>query len=249
MKLKSKLLLALLATSSAAFAQTAPAAPEVTYNVGVVSQYRYRGLAQTKGQPALQGGVDYANASGYYAGAWASQIKWIEDTGTSYNGKTELDLYGGYKFKASDVDYDVGFLRYQYIGNNLGSGTAYGNANTNEVYIAATSGVYTVKFSNTLSNLFGNLNSKNSDYIELAANYDMGGGITLTPHIGRQIVAGNGNLSYTDGSLTVAKDLGDGLSATAAAIVTNAKSSSFNSNVSSYAAGKSAVVLGLKYGF
>ena len=55
MKLKSKLLLALLATSSAAFAQTAPAAPEVTYNVGVVSQYRYRGLAQTKGLPALQG--------------------------------------------------------------------------------------------------------------------------------------------------------------------------------------------------
>ena len=48
MKLKSKLLLALLATSSAAFAQTAPAAPEVTYNVGVVSQYRYRGLARSE---------------------------------------------------------------------------------------------------------------------------------------------------------------------------------------------------------
>ncbi len=46
MKLKSKILLSLLATSSAAFAQTAPAAPESTiaYNIGVVSQYRYRGL-------------------------------------------------------------------------------------------------------------------------------------------------------------------------------------------------------------
>jgi len=258
MKLKSKLLLALLATSSAAFAQTAPAAPEVTYNVGVVSQYRYRGLAQTKGQPALQGGVDYANASGYYLGAWASQIKWIEDSsnnpsGVNYSGKTELDLYGGYKFKSSGIDYDVGFLRYQYVGNDLGKSTVYSNANTNEVYAAATSGAYTFKWSYALSTLFGTPSSRGSDYFDLSANYDMGNGITLTPHIGRQIVngpgAGSGGLSYTDGSLTVAKDLGNGLSATAAAIVTNAKSSAFNSNSTSYATGKSAFVVGLKYGF
>jgi len=259
MKLKSKLLLALLATSSAAFAQTAPAAPEVTYNVGVVSQYRYRGLAQGKGQPALQGGVDYANASGYYLGAWASQIKWIEDSSgypgasNSYTGKTELDLYGGYKFESSGVAYDVGFLRYQYLNNTLGNSTVYQNANTNEVYAAATSGVYTFKWSYALSTLFGTPSSRGSDYFDLSANYDMGNGITLTPHIGRQIVsgpgAGSGGLSYTDGALTVAKDLGDGLSVTAAAIVTNAKSTAFNSNSTSYATGKSAVVIGLKYGF
>ena len=72
MSTKSKLLLALLATSSAAFAQTAPAAAEsaIAYNVGVVSEYRYRGIAQTKGDPALQGGVDYTNPNGFYAGAW-----------------------------------------------------------------------------------------------------------------------------------------------------------------------------------
>jgi uncharacterized protein (TIGR02001 family) len=264
MKLKSKLLLALLATSSAAFAQTAPAAPEVTYNVGVVSQYRYRGLAQTKGQPALQGGVDYANANGYYAGAWASQIQWIKDSSqttpavNNYSGNTELDLYGGYKFESSGVAYDVGFLRYQYIGNSLGNTAAtgniqYKNANTNEVYAAATVGAYTFKWSYALSELFGTPNSKNSDYYDLTANFDMGNGITLTPHIGRQLVqgpgTGSGQLSYTDGSLTVAKDLGNGLSATAAAIVTNAKSGAFNSNSTAYATGKSAVVLGLKYGF
>ena len=225
MKLKSKLLLALLATSTAAFAQTAPAAPaapEVTYNVGVVSQYRYRGLAQGKGQPALQGGVDYANANGYYAGAWASQIQWIKDASQTtpsvndYTGKTELDLYGGYKFEKSGVAYDIGFLRYQYMGNTLGNVAAtgniqYKNANTNEVYAAATVGVYTFKWSYALSELFGTPGSKNSDYFDLTANYDMGNGITLSPHIGRQVVTGpgtgSGTLSYTDGSLTVAKDL------------------------------------------
>ena len=260
MKLKSKLLLALLATSSAAFAQTAPAAPEVTYNVGVVSQYRYRGLAQTKGNPAVQGGVDYANAGGYYLGAWASTIQWIKDSSTSntsYSGPTELDLYGGYKFESSGVAYDVGFLRYQYTGNSLskvpgGSDTQLNNANTNEVYAAGTIGAYTLKWSYALTNLFGNVQSSGSDYIDLTANYDLGAGITLTPHLGRAIVAGPGNglggLSYTDGSLTVAKDLGDGLSATVAAIATNAKSTAFNSG-SNYATGKSAVVIGLKYGF
>jgi uncharacterized protein (TIGR02001 family) len=259
MKLKSKLLLALLATSSAAFAQTAPAAPEVTYNVGVVSQYRYRGIAQTKGQPALQGGVDYANTNGYYAGAWASQIQWIKDqsqTGNNYSGSTELDLYGGYKFENSGIAYDVGFLRYQYTGNNYGTAiasgstnTQYQNANTNEIYAAGTLGAYTFKYSYALSTLFGYTGSKGADYFDLSANYDMGNGITLTPHIGRQIIPGNGNVSYTDGSVTVAKDLGDGLSVTAAAIVTNAKAGFFNSNSTTYATGKSAVVLGLKYGF
>jgi len=258
MKLKSKLLLALLASSSAAFAQTAPAAPEVTYNVGVVSQYRYRGLAQTKGQPALQGGVDYANANGYYAGAWASQIQWIKDssqTGNAYSGSTELDLYGGYKFENAGIAYDVGFLRYQYSGNNLGnalgtgSTTQYQNANTNEVYAAGTLGEYTFKWSYALSTLFGYTGSRGSDYFDLSANYDMGSGITLTPHIGRQIIQGNGNVSYTDLSVTVAKDLGNGLSATAAAIATNAKAGFFNSNSTTYATGKSTVVVGLKYGF
>jgi len=257
MKLKSKLLLALLATSSAAFAQTAPTAPEVTYNVGVVSQYRYRGLAQTKGRPALQGGIDYANKDGYYLGAWASQIQWIKDasqTNNTYSGNTELDLYGGYKFKSSGIDFDIGFLRYQYIGNNYGTRAAAGNtqysdANTNELYGAATLGAFTFKISNSMTDLFGYVGTKYSDYYDLTANFDMGAGITLTPHIGRQVVASRSDLSYTDTSLTVAKDIGNGLTLSAAAISTNASSSLFNSNSTSYATGKPAVVLGLKYGF
>ena len=120
MSTKSKLLLALLATSSAAFAQTAPAAAEsaIAYNVGVVSEYRYRGIAQTKGDPALQGGVDYTNPNGFYAGAWASTIKWIKDlsvAGGSTKGPVELDIYGGYKFEAAGLGFDVGYLRYEYL--------------------------------------------------------------------------------------------------------------------------------------
>ena len=156
MNIKSKIVLAFLATSSAAFAQTAPAAPEVTYNVGVVSQYRYRGIAQTKGDAALQGGADYANANGFYAGAWGSTIKWIKDasTGTAgssagANGPVELDIYGGYKFEAAGVAYDVGYLRYEYVGNTFkdAAPAANVNANTDEAYGAATYGPATLKYS------------------------------------------------------------------------------------------------------
>ena len=270
MKLKSKLLLALLATSSAAFAQTAPAAPaapEVTYNVGVVSQYRYRGIAQTHGDPALQGGIDYANANGFYMGAWGSTIKWIKDnsavaTATKVEGNIELDLYGGYKFEAAGLAYDVGYLRYQYIGNTLEktggvNKAVYTNANTDELYGAVTAGVFTAKYSYSMGDLFGNNNSKGSSYIDLSATFDLGDGYTLVPHIGRQTIpnqtAGTitGNAAdYTDVALTLAKDLGNGLVVSAAAVSTTAYDQFYNNgNGDKKNIGKSAAVIGLKYSF
>lgn len=249
MNIKSKLLLALLATSSAAFAQTAPAAPESTiaYNVGVVSEYRYRGQGQSRGEPALQGGVDYANANGFYAGAWGSTIKWIKDSGAT-DGSLELDLYGGYKFEAAGLGFDVGYLRYEYVGNKLKNVSGFTNANTDEIYGAVTYGVTTLKYSYAMSDLFGNIDSKGSTYWDLSANYDLGNGYTLTPHAGRQSVK-NSALSYTDVALTLGKDLGDGLSASVSAISTNGKADLFSANTPKYNTAKSIVVVGVKYSF
>ena len=258
MNFKSKLVLALLATSSAAFAQTAPAAaaPEVTYNVGVVSQYRYRGLAQTKGDPALQGGVDYANANGFYAGAWGSTIKWIKDakpdTGVSAaKGAVELDMYAGYKFEAAGLGYDVGYLRYEYIGNTYkDASTANVNANTDEAYGAVTYGPATLKYSYAFSDLFGYMNSRGSEYWDLSATFDLGNGYSLVPHVGRQTVKNASGVSYNDIALTLNKDLGNGLTASVAAISTNGNSTNFkNLSGTAYDASKSALVVGVKYSF
>ena len=257
MKFKSKLLLAVMATSSAAFAQTAPAAPEsaIAYNVGVVSEYRYRGIGQTKGDPALQGGVDYTDASGFYAGAWASTIKWIKDADLNgaapAKGSVELDLYGGYKFEAAGLGLDVGYLRYEYLNNTLEKSTAatLKNANTDEVYGAATYGVTTLKYSYAFSNLFGANNSKGSTYWDLSATFDLGNGFSLVPHAGRQTVKNNPT-SYTDIALTLNKDLGDGLSASISAISTNAKGKGdFASYLTGYDVPKNTTVVGLKYSF
>lgn len=255
MKLKSKLLLALLATSSAAFAQTAPAAPETTiaYNVGVVSEYRYRGLGQTKGDPALQGGVDFTHASGVYLGVWGSTIRWIKEyasaatTPYSATGPVEIDLYGGYKGEAAGLGYDVGYLRYQYQGNTLAKPTFFSNANTDEFYGAITAGVVTAKYSYSTSNLFGTLNSKGSSYLDISATFDLGNGYTLVPHVGRQLIKNSTAYNYSDASLTLNKDLGNGLSASLAGITTNADEALWTQK--QYYQGKNTVVAGLKYSF
>ena len=244
----SLIALAVSSLASVAQAQTAPAAPESTlsYNVGSVSDYRYRGISQSRLQPALQGGVDYADKSGFYVGAWGSTIKWIKDAGASA-GAVEVDLYGGYKGTAGDVGYDVGFLRYEYAGNKYIEVSGV-NANTNEVYGAVTYSVFTAKYSHAISNLFGTPDSKNSYYVDLSAALDLGDGYTLTPHVGYQKVKNWANGTYTDYALTLGKDLGNGLSASAAVIGTDAKDGSYVSPAGKQL-GKSGVVVGLKYAF
>ncbi len=249
MKLQTTLLLSTLALSATAFAQTKAPEPDYTlsFNAGVVSDYRYRGLSQSRLKPAAQGGLDFAHKSGFYLGAWGSTIKWIEDSGAT-DGKVELDLYGGYKGElAKGLAYDVGVLRYEYVGNKLGNVSNYANANTTEVYGALTAGVFTAKYSRSLTNLFGNINSKGSQYLDLSAAFDLGDGWSLTPHVGRQLVKNSPTYHYTDYSMTLGKDLGKGLSASLMVVDTNAQVTPYTWGPKYV--GKSGAVVGVKYTF
>lgn len=216
--------LAIIALPHVAQAQTAPAAPApaeaaspLSFNVSLTSDYRYRGISQTRLKPAIQGGVDYALPAGFYIGAWASTIKWIKDAGGDAN--VELDLYGGYKGEITkDLTYDVGVLTYQYPRNHLPTST-----NTTEVYGALTFGPATLKYSHSVSNLFGFVDSKNSGYLDLSGTFEVGDGIQLIPHVGYQKVAHNSDFSYTDYSFTVGKDF-SGFFVSAAVVGADTKS-------------------------
>ena len=236
-------LIALALGSVSGLAQAQAAAPEssLSFNVGAVSDYRYRGISQSRLKPAVQGGFDYADKSGFYVGAWASSIKWIKDVGG--DASVEVDLYGGYKGALGVVSYDLGFLRYEYPSNKLAI-----DANTNEVYGAVTMGPVTLKYSHAVSNLFGLTNSKNSYYLDLSGTFDMGNGFSLVPHVGYQSVKNNSPASYTDYSLTLGKDLGNGLSATAALVGTDADKAAYYTPAGKFT-GKTGVVVGLKYAF
>jgi len=215
--------IALVAASSLSQAQTpasaAPAAaPEpadsLTYNMGAVTDYRYRGISQSKKTGALQAGVDFVSASGFYVGAWGSQITWIKDTDptlSTLKGKYEIDIYGGYKKEiAKDTILDVGVLQYWYKGNTLTKVIGAVNANTTEVYGAVSYGPITVKLSDSVTPLFGMANTSGSRYLDISYTIDMGDGLTIVPHAGDQYVKhtkGVAAPSYSDFSLTVNKDI------------------------------------------
>jgi uncharacterized protein (TIGR02001 family) len=173
----------------------------LSFNASLTTDYRYRGISQTRLKPALQAGVDYTLPRGFYIGAWASTIKWVKDAGG--DASVEIDVYGGYKGEINkEFTYDVGVLTYQYPSNKLPT-----SANTTEIYGALSFGPATVKYSHSVTDTFGFPDSKDSGYLEAVASFDVGSGFTLAPHLGYQRVAKNGDYSYTDYSLTLSKEV------------------------------------------
>jgi len=190
-------------------AQEAAATPEakpdneISFNAAVTSDYRYRGISQTRLKPALQGGADWVNnPTGFYAGTWLSTIKWVKDGGG--DGSVEWDVYGGKRGEiGSGFTYDVGGLGYIYASNSLPT-----SANTFELYGQVGFGPATLKYSHSLTNLFGFADSKNSQYLDASVNQDLGEGFILNLHVGHQKVKNNGSADYTDWKVGVTKDFG-----------------------------------------
>jgi uncharacterized protein (TIGR02001 family) len=210
----------------AAPAEPAAAAPSpFTGNFTIASEYLYRGIAQTRGKPAIQGGFDYAHPSGFYVGTWGSNISWISDGVPGASASLEADIYGGYKSTVGPLGYDVGVLTYNYPGTGLPSGAA--SPNTQELYGALSWEWLTVKYSYTLGSLFGWTKSDGSKttgsgYLEVNTAFDLGNGFALAGHVGHQTVKGFTKASYSDLKIGGTKDIGLGTVGLAYS-VTNAK--------------------------
>lgn len=251
--------LSVLSVSAAAYAaEEHGPEPDTTlaFNVGATTDYRVRGIAQTSGKPAIQGGVDFGMKSGLYLGIAASNVRWVKEFNGATKGNTEVDFYGGFKSLLGDTgfSYDVGLITYRYPGNNSGvegffpAGT-YSNANTVEAYGALTYGIYTFKYNRSLGDFLGNVNSSGSQYFDLSAAIDLTNGFTLTPHVGRQLIPNQpGKASYSDLALTLSKDFGNGFSATAAALATNADRV-FYTDTRGRFLGNNTLAVGVKYSF
>ncbi len=93
---------------------------ELTANVGVTTNYVFRGETQTDDNIAIQGGVDFTNEfehdGSLYVGAWASNVDFPAYQADGF----EIDLYVGYNFKLNEsVKFDVGYIAYEYTDSNL----------------------------------------------------------------------------------------------------------------------------------
>ena len=85
---------------------------DVSMNVALTSDYIFRGISQTQGDPAIQGGLDVAHESGLYIGTWASNV--------DFGGEAsmELDYYAGFTSNITeDIAYDLGWIKYEYPGD------------------------------------------------------------------------------------------------------------------------------------
>jgi len=117
--------LALLAVAGAA----TEARAEISANVALVSEYRFRGISQSNENPALQGGFDYAFENGFYVGTWGSSVDF--DSTEDFNGSLELDFYGGWGTDIGDnSSIDLGFIYYGYPGDDAGLDGDY-----SEIYV------------------------------------------------------------------------------------------------------------------
>jgi len=155
----------------------------VTTNVGITSDYRFRGVSQNNQAPSFQGGVDVAfNKLGLYVGTWGSNVsQW-----TAGNGTLEMDLYGGYKTEIAGFGVDVGVIDYQYPGSG---GTPTVKANTQEAYVGLSYGIAAFKASRTVgNNYFGSTvagkSAKGTMYYDLTLSQEILPKLTASAHAG-----------------------------------------------------------------
>jgi uncharacterized protein (TIGR02001 family) len=93
---------------------------DISANVALVSDYRFRGISQTGEDAAVQGGFDASWEPGFYLGTWASSVDFGDlPPGEGSFGTMEIDYYAGWAGPVGDTDFgiDVGYMYYQYPGD------------------------------------------------------------------------------------------------------------------------------------
>jgi len=192
-------------------------------SVAITSDYVFRGLTQTNKDPALQAGIEFDHASGFYLGAWASNISWLSDlsaAGADVSSSLEIDAYAGYRLKlAESWGLDFGLYTYYYPGDYPHGFTS---PDTTEAYVALSFAFASLKYSHTLTNAFGFADTKNSSYLDLCANWEFAPTWVFNGHAGRQTIDGFGAASYSDWKLGVTKNFAAGWSIALAYLDTNA---------------------------
>lgn len=185
-------LAAVVLLASASIAQA-----EITGNASVVSDYNWRGITQTAGDPAIQGGIDYAHDSGFYAGAWGSNV----DFGDCCDENVEADLYFGWSGGETLV-WNAGLIYYLYPGAD--------SLNYPEIYASLGWEWLTGKIS--YSNDFGNY-GESAFYLEGNAAYELPANFGVKAHLGYSdgdgVEAAYGEDSYFDWSVGVTYELGN----------------------------------------
>ncbi len=175
---------------------------EISANVGFVSEYSFRGIAQSNENVAIQGGFDISHDTGLYIGVWGSNVNFNDGD----EANVEVDVYGGYAGEMNGVTYDVGLIYYAYPGADssldydfIEGALALGY--DFDIFSATASVNYSPEY-------FGN--SGDAQYYALGVDVPLPADFTLSGHVGRQEIDDNatfGTPDYTDWSVGLGYNL------------------------------------------
>lgn len=187
--------------------------PSLSANLGVVSDYKFRGVSQSDTGPAIQGGVDLDMGNGFYLGTWASQVDFAYGSDET---DFEQDFYGGYAGEtAGGVGYDVGYIYYAYHGSNQDEDyqEVYGNLSFGDLSLGfAYSDDYWYQ-----AGEFVYLNAGYSFSLANDISLDVSAGLNLFD----EEIFLSGSDSYIDYNVTIGKEFG-GLALSASLVGTDA---------------------------
>lgn len=186
---------------------TAPSAyaGEASANIGVTSNYLFRGVTQTADQTAVSGGLDYGFDSGVYVGTWLSNV----DFGAG--GQTEIDYYIGYSGEFSEFSYDIGYAYYHYpeAEDTFGSDFSFGEIYASVSYDFLTAGIFYVSNSKTDDTTGAEVYIKGDTYYYLSGSWDLENDWNAGFTLGRQTFSDDGiggaDLNYTNASIDIKK--------------------------------------------
>jgi len=181
-----------------AFAQEEESFP-IDGNIGVTSNYVFRGVTQTGGEAAVQGGLDYAHESGLYVGTWTSNV--------DFAGNTELDVYGGFSGSAGENDefgYDVGVIGYLYP-------EADGDANFAEVYLGLSYEMFSAGVAYTfMSEIDDDYFTDGDVFFYVAGGFDLADDFSVGLTVGYYLFDYSSDGDYIYGQLDLTKSTGMG---------------------------------------
>lgn len=196
-----------------------PERHKLSMNVGLASDYVYRGLTQTDSNPSIQGGIDYAFKDFFYVGAWLSNTSFYNDLMLGASSSLEVDGYTGFRDRIGDGwRYDVGVLHYQFPGTHPETALKAARLvrpNSTEFYASIGYKWVRAKYSYAVGSLFGIPNTGGTYYVEAEAEIPiLDTGLKLALHAGRQVYRGvspeginnNSMFSYSDYRVGLSKD-------------------------------------------
>ena len=191
----------------------ASAHAEFSGTVTLATDYIFRGISNTDGDPAIQGSFDYEHDTGFYAGIWASNVKFRENADvdaidTVQEASIEIDYYAGLAGEfGTGFNWDVGAMLVTYPGAEASLNYDYWEAMGALGYgfgQVALEPEIVISLHHS-PDYFGGIGDAN--YINGTLYLALPGDFGLNASIGRQTFDDDASLDYNDTKIGITKSL------------------------------------------